>query len=134
MEVMRDTIRSFKEQNRTVIFSTHVMAQAEELCDYIFLINKGKKIIDGPLAEVRSRGDKGIKIDYDGDGSILHRLPGVARINDAGNSAELFLEPGGDPQEILAALAGKLTIRKFDLSDPSLHEIFIRAVGGSTDE
>jgi ABC-2 type transport system ATP-binding protein len=134
MEVMRDTIRGFKEQNRTVIFSTHVMAQAEELCDYIFLINKGKKVIDGPLAEVRGKGDKGIKIDYDGDGSILHRLPGVARINDAGKSAELFLEPGGDPQEILAALAGKLTIRKFDLSDPSLHEIFIRAVGGSTDE
>jgi|ETNmetMinimDraft_15_1059895.scaffolds.fasta_scaffold15969_2 ABC-2 type transport system ATP-binding protein len=134
MEVMRDTIRSFKEQSRTVIFSTHVMAQAEELCDYIFLINKGKKVIDGPLAEVRGSGDKGIKIDYDGDGSILHRLPGVTRINDAGKSAELFLEPGGDPQEILAVLAGKLTIRKFDLSDPSLHEIFIRAVGGSTDE
>jgi len=134
MEVMRDTIRSFKQENRTVIFSTHVMAQAEELCDYIFLINKGKKVLDGPLRDVKSSGDQGIKIDYDGDGSILHRLAGVTRVNDAGKSAELFLESGRDPQDILAELVGKITIRKFDLSEPSLHEVFFRAVGGKADE
>ena len=134
MEVMRDTIRSFKKDNRTVIFSTHVMAQAEELCDFIFLIDKGKKIIDGPLREVRSTGDHGLKIDYDGDGSILHQLSGVARINDAGKSAELFLEEGTEPQDILKQIVDKLVIRKFDISEPSLHEIFVRAVGGETDE
>ncbi|MCA8956279.1 MAG: DUF4162 domain-containing protein, partial [Planctomycetes bacterium] len=130
MEVMRDTIRSFKQNDRTVIFSTHVMAQAEELCDFIFLIHKGQKVLDGPLSEVRSGGDHGIKIDYDGDGSILHRLPGVERVNDAGKHAELFLEPGRDPQDILRELVGKLTIRRFDISEPSLHEVFFRAVGG----
>jgi ABC-2 type transport system ATP-binding protein len=134
MEVMRDTIRSFKKDSRTVIFSTHVMAQAEELCDYIFLINKGKKIIDGPLREVRGSGDHGIKIDYDGDGSFLQSLPGVTRVNDAGKSAELFHDESTTPQEILKQLVDKLTIRKFDLSEPSLHEIFVRAVGGSIDE
>ena len=134
MEVMRDTIRSFKKDDRTVIFSTHVMAQAEELCDYIFLIDKGKKVIDGPMREVRSSGDRGIKIDYDGDGSVLHSLPGVIRINDAGKSAEIFVEDHISPQDILKQLVGKIEIRKFDLSEPSLHEIFIRAVGGEIDE
>jgi ABC-2 type transport system ATP-binding protein len=134
MEVMRDTIRSFKRANRTVIFSTHVMAQAEELCDFIFLIDHGRKVLDGPLSEIRARGDHGIKIDYDGDGSILHRLPGVHRVNDAGKSAELFLDEGIEPQAILKQLVDKLTIRKFDISEPSLHEVFFRAVGGRSNE
>jgi ABC-2 type transport system ATP-binding protein len=130
MELMRDTIRKMAAGGRTVIFSTHVMAQAEELCDYIFLIDHGKKVLDGPLAEIRSRGDHGIRIDYDGDGSFLSSLPGVVRCNDAGKSAELFLRDGTDPQTILHAVVDRLTIRKFDISEPSLHEIFVRAVGG----
>ncbi len=134
MELMRDTIRQFKDEQRTVIFSTHVMAQAEQLCDYIFLINKGKKVLDGTLTQVRAGHDNGIKIDYDGDGSILQTLPGVQRLNDAGKHAELFLEPGINPQNILKSLMGKLEIRRFDLSEPSLHEVFIRAVGGKNDE
>ncbi|MEE9126490.1 MAG: ATP-binding cassette domain-containing protein, partial [Planctomycetota bacterium] len=79
MELMRDTIRNMAAGGRTVIFSTHVMAQAEELCDYIFLIDHGKKILDGPLREIRGSGDHGVKIDYDGDGSFLRNLPGVLR-------------------------------------------------------
>ncbi len=134
MELMRDTIRDMAAGGRTVIFSTHVMAQAEELCDYIFLIDHGKKILDGPLREIRGSGDHGIKIDYDGDGSFLRNLPGVLRCNDAGKSAELFLKDGTNPQDILRAIVDKLTIRKFDLSEPSLHEIFVRAVGGRTHE
>ncbi|MHC4515675.1 MAG: ABC transporter ATP-binding protein [Planctomycetota bacterium] len=134
MELMRDTIRDMAAGGRTVIFSTHVMAQAEELCDYIFLIDHGKKVLDGPLREIRSSGDHGIKIDYDGDGSFLRHLPGVIRCNDAGKSAELFLNDGTDPQDILRAIVDKLTIRKFDLSEPSLHEIFVRAVGGTVDD
>lgn len=134
VELMRDLILDLKREGKTVIFSTHVMEQAEQICDFIFLINKGKKVLDGPLSEVRKSGGEAIKLDYDGDGSILHRLPGVSRVNDAGKTAEIFLEDGTDPQEILRALVDKLTIRKFDLSEPSLHEIFVRAVGGKSHE
>ena len=134
MEVMRDTIRSFKKDNRTVIFSTHVMAQAEELCDYIFLIDHGKKVLDGTLRDVKSGGNHGIKIDYDGDGEALKTIPGITRINDAGKTAEIFLADGTSPQDILRALVDKLTIHKFDISEPSLHEVFFRAVGGKIDE
>ena len=110
------------------------MPQAEQLCDSIFLIHRGKKVLDGPLAEIRSSGDRGIQIDYDGDGSVLQQLEGVDRINDSGKQAEIFLKNGVDPQSLLAALVGKLTIRRFDLREPSLHEIFVRAVGGEVDE
>ncbi|MCB9832923.1 MAG: ATP-binding cassette domain-containing protein [Planctomycetes bacterium] len=128
VELMRDLILDLKRQGKTVIFSTHVMEQAEQICDFIFLIDRGKKVLDGPLSAVRRSGGESIKIDYDGDGEILRRLPGVARVNDAGKTAELFLEPDTDPQSILSALVGKLSIRRFDLSEPSLHEIFVRSV------
>lgn len=130
VEHMRQVILDMKREGRTVIFSTHVMEQAEQICDSIFLIHRGKKVLDGPLAEIRQRGDHGVQIDYDGDGAVLHELPGVRRINDAGKHAELFLEDGIDPQAILERLVGRVAIRRFDLREPSLHEIFVRAVGG----
>ena len=134
VEVMREVILDIKRSGKTVIFSTHIMEQAEQICDSIVLVNKGKKVIDGPLSEVRSSGDMAVRIDYDGDGHVLRGLPGVRRINDAGKTAELFLEDGVDPQSILQAIVGKLSVRMFDLREPSLHEIFVKAVGGSSDE
>jgi len=134
VEVMRDVILEIKRQGRTVIFSTHVMEQAEQICDAILLVNGGRKILDGPLAEIRARGDHSIILDYDGDGAFLRDLPGIRRINNAGKRAEIFLDDGIDPQSILVAAIERLTICRFDLRGPSLHEIFIRAVGGKTDE
>lgn len=134
VEVMRNVILDMKKQGKTVIFSTHVMEQAEQICDFIFLINKGKKIIDGPLSEVKRQGGLGIKLDYEGDGSFLEGLEGVSRVNNAGKSAEIFLNEGYDAQKLLHVLVSRLTIRRFDISEPSLHEIFIRSVGGSNHE
>ncbi len=133
IELMREIILQMKRDGRTVIFSTHIMEQAEQICDAILLINKGVKVIDGPMSEVRQSGDMGIRLDYDGDGSVLRALPGIQRINDAGKHAEIFLEDGVDPQAFLAQLVGKVHIRRFDLREPSLHEIFFRAVGGKAD-
>ncbi len=130
-ELMRDLIRGMKEQGRTVIFSTHEMEMAEQLCDFLFLIHHGKKVLDGPLSQIKASSEHGIQLDYDGDGRLLRTLPGVVRVNDSGKTAELFLAPGADPQAVLAALVGRISVRRFDLREPSLHEIFVRAVTGS---
>ena len=130
VETMRRLILDMKRQGRTVIFSTHIMEQAEQICDAIFLIHRGRKVLDGSLAEVKSRGDRGILLDYDGDGRLLQELEGVERLNNSGKQAEIFLHRDTDPQAILAQLVGRLTIRRFDLREPSLHEIFVRCVGG----
>ncbi len=132
VELMRDVVLDMKKSGRTVIFSTHIMEQAEQLCDSILLINQGRKVIDGTLAEVRSSSEQNIQLDYDGDGAVLRSLPGVLRVNDSGKGAEISLEDGADPQAVLAALVGKVAVRRFDLREPSLHEIFIRAVKGTT--
>jgi ABC-2 type transport system ATP-binding protein len=133
VEIVRDLVLELKRAGRTVIFSTHVMEQAEQICDYIFLINKGQKVLDGSLADVKSGGDQGIVVDYDGDGSVFRQLSGVLRVNDAGKTAEIFLTEGTDPQAILRQLVDRVTVRRFDMREPSLHEIFIRAVGGGND-
>jgi len=130
VDTMRNIILKMKRSGKTVIFSTHVMEQAEQICDYIFLINKGKKILDGPLAEVKSAHGFGIQLDYDGDGAILQELQGIQRVNDAGKHAEIFIQDDVDPQDILKQLLNHVSVRRFDISEPSLHEIFIRSVAG----
>jgi ABC-2 type transport system ATP-binding protein len=130
VELVRNLILDVKRQGRTVIFSTHVMEQAEMICDGIVLINEGRKVLDGTLREVRQSGEQAIVIDYDGDGGELWRLPGVTRVNDAGKTAELFLAEGADPQQLLRLMVDRLEIRRFDMREPSLHEVFVRAVGG----
>ncbi len=134
VETVREVILELKRQGRTVIFSTHVMEQAEQICDDIVLINRGEKVLDGSLGEVKRSGEHGVLIDYEGDGAVLRSLPGVRRINDAGKRAEIFLEDGIDPQVVLERLVGRVRIRRFDIREPSLHEIFIRSVKGKTDE
>lgn len=130
-DLMRDLILQLKREGRSVIFSTHIMEQAEQICDRVLLIDDGRKILDGELSAVRSSAGKEIRLDYDGDGDFLHDLPGVARVNDSGKQAELFMEEDADPQAVLAALvAARVRVRRFDLRELSLHEIFIRAVGG----
>lgn len=132
-DLMRDAILQMRSDGKTVIFSTHIMEQAEQICDYVALFNKGEKVIDGSLSAVRSGGGRAAMLDYDGDGRLLRDLPGVDRVNDSGKQAELFLAEGADSQQVLEALLCKVHIRRFDLREPSLHEIFIRAVGGADD-
>ena len=127
-DLLRDVILEMKRSGKTVIFSTHVMEQAEELCDHVFLINRGRKVLDGTLEEVKSAGDQAIRLDYAGDASFVRELPFVERFEDHGKSGEIFLEEGADPQELLKALAGRLVVRRFDLREPSLHEVFKRTV------
>ena len=128
VDLLRDLIITLKREGKTVLFSTHVMEQAEQICDHIIMIHRGTKRLDGTLSQVRSAGERGIRLDYDGDGSILAGLRGVRRVNDANKSAEIFVNAGVDPQDILSQLVGKLVIRRFDLSEPSLHEVFVRTV------
>ncbi len=128
IELVRNTMLDLKKQGRSLIFSTHIMEQAEQVCDRLVLINHGAKVLEGPTGEIRRSAGRSLTIDYEGDSSILHELPGIERLNDAGQTAELTLAPGTDPQQLLQILVDKLRIRRFDTRESSLHEIFVRAV------
>ena len=134
VELVRDVILALKKEGRTVIFSTHVMEQAEQICDRVLLINHGKKVLDGTLREVKSVGPSTVIIDYDGGEPQFKSLPGVQRVNDAGKHAELTLADDADPQALLKTLVDRTRISRFDTREPSLHEIFVRAVGGQVND
>ena len=133
-EVVRDIILQMKQDNKTVIFSTHVMEQAEQICDHVVLINKGRVLLDGPITKVRATGGNTVQLDYEGDGNVVQSIRGVTRVNDAGKHAEFVLAPGNDPDDILKQLVGKVKVRRFDTREASLHEIFVRNVGSDITE
>ncbi|HEX9460450.1 MAG TPA: ATP-binding cassette domain-containing protein [Thermoanaerobaculia bacterium] len=135
MLLVRDLLRELKEEGRTILLSTHMMAEAERMADDIILIHKGKIVLSGGLDEVRnSFGKNTLHIDYEGDGTFLEELPQVKRAMIVNNGAELSLVDGADPQHILEATMGRLRIRRFELASPSLEEIFIEQVGAETME
>ena len=128
---VRDVVLELKRDGRTVILCTHVMEQAEQICDRVLLLAHGRQLLSGSLAEVRATGVRTIRVDYAGDGSVLPELPGVASVADAGARAELTLTDSANPDAILAALVGRIRIQRFEVAQRSLHEVFVHAVGSS---
>ena len=128
VEMMRDLILEQRSAGRTVLFSTHIMETAEKMCDHVCLFHKGRKVLDGLLADVKAAHAGGIILEFDGDGSFLHTLPEVERVNDYTRHAEVFLKDSIPPQVILKKAMEHVTVRRFEVAQPSLHEIFIRTV------
>jgi ABC-2 type transport system ATP-binding protein len=132
-EVFRAAILELRKHGTTVIFSTHDMGVAEKMCDFIFMIYKGKKVLDGTLHSIQDRyGADTLRVRLDGAPS-LDGLPGVTRVADLGNLQELRLQDGADSQHILAELMRRGPVRLFEQTRPSLHDIFVR-IAAPTEE
>src|SRR5437899_1187961 len=98
-----------------------------KMCDFIFMIYKGRKVLDGTLEAIQDTyGSDTVRVRLDGNGAVLDDLPGVLKMSDFGRWQELRLERNADTQVLLAALMARGTIRHFELSRPSLHDIFVR--------
>ncbi|RKZ12668.1 ABC transporter, partial [bacterium] len=129
-ELLKDQILALRDHGATVLFSTHIMDQAEQLCDYVVLIDQGRKVLDGTLDEVKqSAGGEVVVLETRGAAPDLASLPMVAAVSDFGHHREIQLSDGASPDELLAALVGKTSIRRFEVRRPSLHEVFLRTVG-----
>ena len=134
MDVMRDTMVDLSRQGKTILLSSHQMDTVERLCERVALINKGKKLLDGAVSEVKDRyGTNTLILAFDGDGSFLASLPGVARVSDSGQYVEIRMHDGADPQPILKEAAARLTVRRFEIVVPSLHDIFVETVTSSNE-
>ncbi|MCE5251242.1 ATP-binding cassette domain-containing protein [bacterium] len=135
LELVKGIMLSIRESGKTVIFSTHMMEHAEKLCDYILLINKGEKVIDGTLDEIRSRYTSNIvSLEIEGDTSFIGSLPMVMKTMPAGRRIEVVLREQTDHQDFLRTLMERTRVRAFEIKVPSLHEIFIHLVGNSHEQ
>jgi ABC-2 type transport system ATP-binding protein len=133
MLLVRDLLGELRDQGKTILLSTHMMAEAERMADEIILVHRGKVVLDGSLDDVRnSFGKNTLHLVYEGDGEFLRSLPLVVKAQIDTNRAELSLAEGADPQDVLRATLGRLRIRKFEIAAPSLEEVFIEKVGAET--
>jgi len=133
--VLREAVLDLRRSGTTVIFSTHDMSVAEKMCDLIFMIFRGKKVLDGSLEAIQDLyGDDTVRVRLGGEETFLDGLPGVDRVADFGHYHELRLLRGADTQEVLAALMGRGEVRHFELSRPSLGDIFVRIAGSDASE
>ncbi|MCP4567507.1 MAG: ATP-binding cassette domain-containing protein [FCB group bacterium] len=130
IELIKNIVLELKAEGRTILFSTHVMEQAEKLCEYICMINRGQKVLDGSMSQVKSQyGKNSIHLEIDGDGSFLNSLSGVDKVTNFTNYFELTLADISRSNEILQAIADKVPVSRFERIEPSLYNIFIDLAG-----
>jgi ABC-2 type transport system ATP-binding protein len=124
-EALKDAVLQLRDRGTTIVFSTHDMATAERLCDRIFMINRGKKVLDGTLAEIQAQyGADTIRVRTEAGRAALDGIAGVDKVVDQGNLQEVRLK--GDPQAFLKALTARTAVHLFEVTRPSLHDIFVR--------
>jgi ABC-2 type transport system ATP-binding protein len=130
VEAIKNAVLELQDQGTTVIFSTHDMNVAEKMCDFIFMIFKGKKVLDGTLASIQDQyGSDTIRIRTEGGVAAVRNLNGVDRVNDFGQMQELRMTPDCDPQEVLSEIMSRTRVQSFDIVKPSLNDIFLRIAG-----
>ena len=134
-QVMKDVVIDIAKRGRTVLFSTHIMEQAERMCDRVVIIARGEKVVDGTLAEIkREFGGTHVALTFSREKEKAARVLAdrslVASVDDYGATADVELAPGAEAEALLAALVGEgVGLTRFELVDPSLQAIFIAKVG-----
>ncbi len=134
-DVLRDAVLDLHRHGTTVLFSTHVMEQAEQLCDRLVMIHRGLVRLAGSLDEVRRReGREAIHVAFRlHPGADLEGLPGVLSLTRGGQEAELHVDRETPTEPLLRALLDRADVRRFERRSPSLHEIFKRIAGEEAD-
>jgi ABC-2 type transport system ATP-binding protein len=129
-ELMINNVHDLKNQGKAVILSTHQMNQVEELCDRILMINKGKAVLYGDLAEIKSRyQNNAVLLNIKGEPG---EIPGVTERRSHRDYVELILDGTKTPQQILEFLISRgIVINRFEIATPPLHDIFLDVVGKS---
>src|SRR3982751_105917 len=137
-QALKDTVVDLKRRGKTVIFSTHLMDNAERLCDSVCIIARGEKVLDGTVSDVKEEhGQRNIALALDGDtmagvGAILRDTSLVKRADDSNRFFEIEMAPGADPQMLLRRIVDSgASIQRFEMIQPSLHQIFLQKVGAS---
>jgi len=129
-DVLREAVLELGSRGTTILFSTHNMEVAEKICARLLVINHGREVISGSLADIKSRyGHNTVAVEFDGTidfGSLTSLVRNVSRFP---RWVEMELADGASPQTLLKCLVNQVSVRKFEVISPSLHKIFVELVG-----
>jgi ABC-2 type transport system ATP-binding protein len=125
LESIRTAILELRAQGSTIIFSTHDMGMAEEMCDSIFMIYRGRKVLDGTLEEIQAEhGQDTIRLRTDHGMAALQGIPAIESVRDLGEFQEV--NTSRDANELLRSLVERTSVRHFEVVRPSLHDVFLK--------
>lgn len=128
--VLKELLLDYRASGRTVIMSTHVMEQAEKLCDEIALINRGKVVLEGKLQDVkRERSGNKLVIEGRGDIEALRPISGVKSVETIEDKTFVELEPNVSTSDFLRSASSKYELESVQRHETSLDEIFVSVVG-----
>ena len=133
---LKDILLELREKGTTIILSTHLMDQAEKLCDDICLINRGKVVLQGELSEVKQRYSRNaVILEFSGEADQIKQFPFIQKINEYSNYMDIRLTEDATPQDLFKALADtRIQIKRFEAAETSLNDIFIEIVGDTKNE
>jgi ABC-2 type transport system ATP-binding protein len=129
-QLIEDVMKELRQQGKALLLSTHLMHQAEDLCDRVVMLNRGRLVLEGTVPEVRQRfSDQSLFVEIVG---ALNGLNGVAETKPSEGGYRLFLKPNVAPQMVLAELVHQnVTVQRFEIYTPPLEEIFIKVASES---
>ena len=129
VNLIKNFLVEFRGQHKTIIFSTHVLEQAEKLCDHICLITKSKKVLDGDLKELKRRyAGNVVRISTDASAEAVRAIPGVHSVVSAPGGYHVVLDEGATPRAVIPRLFEKYRVDAFSEQEPELEEIYLKAV------
>ena len=130
VQLLKEIVLELKSTGKTIIFSTHQMELAEEICDDICLINRSRKVLEGSIREVkRAFGRNAVALRFEGGDGVLDDPTLVSTVKRFSDSMEVLLTENANPQHLLQRLVQEgAIIGRFEMIEPSLHDIFIEKV------
>ena len=138
VQAMKEMVADEQRRGVTILFSTHVMAHAEELCQQIVMIHRGRKVLDEPMTGLRRQFDRRRirfePLDAQADLMSLGTLPGVERVRLTDEGCEIGLSAGTDPAAAIRSIAAQIPPARIELARIRLEDVFIRIVGAEMAE
>ena len=135
VNLIKDIMLDIRKKGKTIIFSTHMMDAAEKLCDDILMINKGVKVLDGPINDIRNEfGKNALRLEFSGNSEDLQKCKIVKNVVDYSNYAEIEIEEGYSANDLLKEILPNFQIHSFSTKQSSINEIFLQLAGGTNND
>jgi ABC-2 type transport system ATP-binding protein len=129
VNLIRNFLAEFRAKGKTIVFSTHVLEQAEKLCDHICLITKAKKVLDGDLKGLkRAFAGNVMRVSTDASADAIRAIPGVASVAAVDGGFHVALADGAEARSVVQRLFEKHRVDAFSEQEPELEEIYLKAV------
>ncbi|OIJ11459.1 sodium ABC transporter ATP-binding protein [Anaerobacillus alkalilacustris] len=134
-DMLKKAVLDLQREGTTIVFSSHQMSNVEELCEDLIMLKRGKPVLHGNLREIkRSYGIKSVSIRADYELDFIESVNGVYSMEKSKHGVVVKVENENVAEDIFRKITEKGFVRKFEMEEPSLHDIFIDKVGGDADE